>query len=500
MWIEKMHLKNVRSFEDHHVEFSKGINILVGPNNSGKSTVAHAALAIQEGFILGSPYVRLGSRDSRILIELRDIQKYYAHPGDDEATVEIVVVNTSLTIHSKSGSGSSMSQIPSREPDNFIYPYLSRRKTVNFAEQIDEIHTLMITGNLQNLYAKIDRLSNPTMPAHALYMDACKRILGFPVTCSSSPSGKKACLVIDNFRKIDVDNMGEGVANLLGLLVDLCIAESKLFVIEEPENDLHPRALKEILGLVIEKSKMNQFIITTHSNIVAKFLGSEPSAKIFKVEMEFKNKVPTSKIELVGNDPEARQNLLRYLGYELMDLDLWEGWLFVEESSAEKIIREYLVPWFTPSVQGKLRTFSAKSIDEVESKFDDFNVLFSYLNLNPIYKNRAWVIVDKGPKEEEIINRLKESYVTHGWSDEHFQQWSKHDFESYYPQRFQEKVATVLSNPNQKEKRQQKKDLLREVESWTKSNGEEAKAAFEHSADEVIAKLRAIAEEILRGQ
>lgn len=503
MWIERMHLAGMKSFEDEHIELSRGINIMVGPNNSGKSTVAYAALAIQEGFPLGPRYCRLGVEEGRIQIGLKDTRQYFPTLGADDLTIEFPVRQHGnvFTIASKSGSQSGGGPpIRAREPHNFIYPYLSRRKTAGFDEQINEERTLAVLSNFQYLYAKVDRLSNPTIPAHVLYKKACEQILGFIVTCSSSPNGKKACLVIDDFQKIDMDSMGEGVVNAVGLLVDLCIAKNKLFVIEEPENDLHPRALKEILRLVIEKSKMNQFIITTHSNIVAKFLGSEPTAKIFKVEMEFQNKVPTSKIELVGNDPEARQNLLRHLGYELMDLDLWEGWLFLEESSAEKIIREYLVPWFTPSVQGKLRTFSTRSIDEVESKFDDFNILFSYLHLNPIYKNRAWVIVDKGSKEDEIIKRLKESYVTRGWSDKQFQQWSRHDFESYYPQRFQEKVATVLSNPNQKEKRQQKKDLLSEVESWTKSNGEEARAAFELSAAEVIAKLRAIEEEIIRGQ
>jgi hypothetical protein len=263
-------------------------------------------------------------------------------------------------------------------------------------------------------------------------------------------------------------------------------------VIEEPENDIHPKALKELLRLIIEKSKNNQFIITTHSNIVTRFLGAAPETKLFKVDMEFKKKVPTSKIEEIENNPEARQNLLSHLGYELIDLDLWEGWLFLEESSAEKIIREYLVPWFAPELRGKLRTFSARSLDEIESKFDDFNTLFSYLNLQPTYKNKAWVIIDSGDKEKGIIQKLKTAYAGKGWSEDHFQQFDKHDFESYYPEEFKDKAGEIFSITDRKEKRNKKKALLDEVEAWIRGNPERARTAFEMSAANVIDRLKSI--------
>ncbi len=67
----------------------------------------------------------------------------------------------------------------------------------------------------------------------------------------------------------------------------------------------------------------------------------------------------------------------------------WVTWSFgplgflLEESSAEKIVREYLIPWFVPKLGGKLRTFSARSVSEVEAKFEDFNKLFVFLHLSP---------------------------------------------------------------------------------------------------------------------
>jgi len=89
--------------------------------------------------------------------------------------------------------------------------------------------------------------------------------------------------IVSNRDNIPLDMMGEGIANLLGLIVDLCMAENQLFVIEEPENDVHPKALKKLLNLIAEKSVNNQFIITTHFNIVAKYLGAHPNCKLFSV-------------------------------------------------------------------------------------------------------------------------------------------------------------------------------------------------------------------------
>ncbi len=500
MRITKIRLQNVRSFEDETIELAKGINVLVGPNNSGKSTIAYAALLVQTGFSFSSNYLRLGTDKGNVQIYLEGATEYFKDITESgKLTINLDITESSTSMKAiYNGNERGIDLIEQREPKNFVYPYLSKRKVVGYSEDVRDQFALAVTGNLQHLYAKIDKVSNPEKPAYSSYVDACKQILGFIVTCSSSPNGKKACYIVDDFRNITLDNMGEGVASILGLLVDLCVADNKLFVIEEPENDIHPKALKGLLRLIIEKSKNNQFIITTHSNIVTKFLGAEPETKIFKVDMEFKKKVPTSKIEIIENNAETRQSLLGYLGYELIDLDLWEGWLFLEESSAEKIIREYLIPWFAPALQGKIRTFSARSIDEVESKFDDFNTLFSYLNLQPTYKNKAWVIVDNGTKEKEIVQKLRGIYSISGWEEDHFQQFDKHDFESYYPEEFKDKAGEILSITDRKEKRNKKKALLEEVEAWIKGNPEKAKAAFADSAAGVINKLKLIEDQILR--
>ncbi|MFH1382782.1 MAG: AAA family ATPase [Chloroflexota bacterium] len=503
MWIQRIRLHNVRSFSKEEIEFSKDINVLVGPNNAGKSTLAYAALLVQGGFSFSLRYLRLGGDHGNVQIDLADAPKYFGNATENgklTLNIDIASGTTAAPTAIYGGNKRGINLVDPVEPRNFVYPYLSKRKVGGYQEDVRAQFASAVTGNLQNLYAKIDKVSNPGMPAYNPYINACNEILGFVVTCINSENGKKACYIVDNDTQVTLDNMGEGVANILGLLVDLCIAKDKLFVIEELENDIHPKALKGLLRLIIEKSKDNQFIITTHSNIVTRFLGAEPKMKIFEVTMEFKDKIPTSHVKLIENTPEARRNLLEDLGYEMSDLDLWEGWLILEEASAEKIIREYLIRWFVPSLQGKLRTFSARSVDEVEPKFADFSTLFSYLNMQPAYKNRAWVIVDGGPKEKDIIERLRKTYQDSGWHERLFQQFNKHDFEKYYPNNFKGKVEEVLAINDRDKRRSEKGALLGEVEAWIRDNPEEAQAAFEKSAAEVIAKLKEIEKEMVPKQ
>jgi hypothetical protein len=394
-----------------------------------------------------------------------------------------------------------MRTISSVEPMNLIYPYLSKRKTVTFQDQINEANTNSVLGNFSNLYSKIDRLITPQFqPGNKRYLDACKSVLGFDISTLASPNGKKAVYFIHNMEHIPLTAMGEGVTNIIGLITDLCVAENRIFLIEEPENDIHPQALKALLKLIIDSSSSNQFFISTHSNIVMKYLGGMADTKIFNITNECsdekRSKLFVSSLEEIPPDPERRREVLEDLGYEFHDFGLWAGWLFLEESSAEVLIREWFIKWYTPTMVNKLRTYSANSTSQVILKFDDFNRLFVYLHLEPKYKNKVWVIIDDGDHEKEIIDKLKLSYMRSGWNEENFSQFTEHDFESYYPEVFQEKVATVLAMTNKKAKRKAKKELLDEVKAWIVDNEDLAKEAFEISAKPVIAKLKEIEKKI----
>lgn len=505
MKITELNLTFIRGFvAQHSIQPSERINLFVGKNNAGKSTILNSIYIIQNLNALTPSDISKDRHEGRIELHLDGIPEYIVKHGanvfslNDHNRVSFNFTQTNIerVIHNADGNGHGFGEAIREEPKNLIYPYLSRRKVGGYSETVNKQATHSVMGNLTHLYAKIDRLSKPAEPAHEQYKKACEEILGFLVTTVVSDQGQIAAYLIDTFQNIPLTSMGEGVPNLLGLIVDLCVAENKIFLIEEPENDIHPKALKALLELIAKKSETNQFFISTHSNIVTKYLGSVEEAKVFRISMTFEEKLPHSKIEEVENNEVARRELLEELGYEFQDYDLHKAWLFLEESSAEAVVRDFLIPNFAEGLLGKIKTFAANGKDKIKLKFDDFHHLFVFLNLQPIYKNRVWIIIDAGQSEKVILDDLKDRYLKKGWQDDNFLQLSKHDFEEYYPKSFAEKVSETLAIKDKGVQKEKKKELIEEVKQWWKENPDQAKTEFEESAAEIIQILKTIEKQL----
>jgi len=76
MWISKIDIENIRSFAQISLNFSKGINILVGANNSGKSSILLPLLSLQDGLpSLTSKDVRMGENDANTALYLKDFDR-----------------------------------------------------------------------------------------------------------------------------------------------------------------------------------------------------------------------------------------------------------------------------------------------------------------------------------------------------------------------------------------------------------------------------------------
>jgi hypothetical protein len=181
------------------------------------------------------------------------------------------------------------------------------------------------------------------------------------------------------------------------------------------------------------------------------------------------------------------------LGYGLADLDLGQGWLIFEESSAERLIKQWFVPWFAPGL-AKLRTLAARGNSRVRPLMEDFREMFLFAHLEPVYRSRAWVIVDGDPDGVELIGQLQEDFT--GWPRSRFQTWSREAFERYYPAEFTEHVEQVLAITDRRKRKEAKKELLDEVLAWVDADEDRARNEFETSAADVIQILRSIEAEL----
>jgi predicted ATPase len=506
MWIDRLEVENIRSFKKLDLHFSQSVNIFIGENNSGKSTLLKCLYELQAQGVLNQLDLRKDSESGfirRFLSSENDVPYIKSDlplltykPSD--CLIERFFPRNSIQYSTykarnnpEHSLGTGFQYIQNMSPYNLFYTHLSRRKAFG---DYDHRITLELRNSLNtthlSLPAKIDSICSTSLDTKKDFLETAQEILGFKPNVFTVGDGKGVGIELNANQQIAISSMGEGISHILALLYDLLHADQQIFLIEELENDLHPEALKKLLNLIIEKSSTNQFFISTHSNIVSKILGGEKKTKIFLIETEFENnQIPTSKcIEL--NSSEQRREALERLGYDLSDYDLWRGWLLLEESSAELFIREYLIPWFVPNLQGKLRTMAANGVNDLEGRFVDFQRLFTFLHLSEVYKNKAWIIADGDEAGKNTISDLKNKFKS--WSPENFKNLSKFNFEEYYPQEFQKKFQDINSTKDKPTQRKQKKDLLDEVKGWIQKDEEGAKKEFASSTKEIIDILKDI--------
>jgi predicted ATP-dependent endonuclease of OLD family len=278
------------------------------------------------------------------------------------------------------------------------------------------------------------------------------------------------------------------------LLVSLCDARGKLFLIEEPENDLHPQALKTLLDTIVTASADNQFLITTHSSVVLTKLGAVPETVVLKTSSD-NLRLPTSTYSTISST-EERLEVLRWLGYDLADFYLYTGWIIFEESSAERLVREWLIPWFAPSLR-KLHTVGANGASRVTELAQALREMLVFAHLEPAYRNRAWVLVDGDEIGKEVVDKLRDRFP--GWPPENFSHFKEENFESYYPPRFGDRVMQIENTPGKAQRRELKRALLHDVLAWIEQDPETARLEFEQSATDVISHLVRIAEQVADG-
>ena len=142
---------------------------------------------LQEGTAIRPTDLRVGQNTGEIIIDLEailegsyvftnikkdsigdsssgkiDIKIGYADNDINNPQIQGTVEMGGAQKLSFSGAGGIISYV---EPNNFIYPFLSKRKAVGYAEQVNKANANMVAATLNNIVSKIDRIANPSIQA-----------------------------------------------------------------------------------------------------------------------------------------------------------------------------------------------------------------------------------------------------------------------------------------------------------------------------------------------
>ena len=139
MRISKVSLSNIRGYENAELELSSGINLIIGENNSGKTTILKSLLLAHDTSALSSSDLRINEYQGSIEINFTgNIERYfipqliiYVPNIRDDHKLQYFFDNSGIAVN-----GTRLNQIQnqsgisnfifSEEPNNFREPRLIR--------------------------------------------------------------------------------------------------------------------------------------------------------------------------------------------------------------------------------------------------------------------------------------------------------------------------------------------------------------------------------------
>jgi len=354
MLLKTFEIENLRAFGSKQVvDFAQpsegksgsGLTVIVGPNNSGKSTILRSI----RNLITSDPVFVAGidDRRSKALVGLRLV-------GTDDAAApfDVSIEQRADTAHLNklglpSGRAVKLTYIPSRRPwqDKFVAQgnFTAENYEINYFQQLR-----------QNEFYVDQQFGNAIFQIHT---DAEKRERYTQILIELEPSITE--WRTDNngqdyiaFKSISGDYhrtglVGEGVNNLFRIAYSLFEFKSgDVLLLDEPELSLHPQAQKRLHAALRSRSQRGQIVVSTHSPYFVSWSDIQAGAKIYRTSLVENDGATIRTIEpktIKRITAVAQEKKNRKL-YDVVAKEIFfsRGCLFVEGQEDAHIIAIYI--------------------------------------------------------------------------------------------------------------------------------------------------------------
>lgn len=320
--IDKIKIKGFKKFIDYIIEFKDGINILIGENESGKSTILDAI-----NVVLNQRYNNFDKYIVEDLLNRENIKKF--EQSKNYADLPKIEIEAYLTLTEKPSDaeyfGFHHSDNPTLKDEQEHHKYGIRFKCEFDKDFEGELLTTIQEGKIPYDYYRmswttfradspykiqkkplkvlsIDNSSHYAASAYEYYnkslylnnyekkdimshkgkfRDAVKQSfnsLNIPEIQTGKRFGlNQKKLIIENIltifeQDISIENMGKGKENIIKIVTSLNKDSNKsdIILIEEPENHLSHMNLRYIIEYINKSAKYKQIIVTTHNNLIVR--------------------------------------------------------------------------------------------------------------------------------------------------------------------------------------------------------------------------------------
>lgn len=282
--LQKVSIQNFKSLKDVTLELQK-VNLLIGPNNSGKSNLLKA-------LELWGKYICFQSEQYKFVKNVDDLKEISFKGNEESLNFEMIYdgekinsivymagiydANYSVFIENKDNVPY---QIKETLGNSDIYKILPEKLTHARPISGGDVIKDKILKDGSNIVPFLDYLKDEHKSLYRkLERDLQKCIPEFTdinLKTVKSPDNDQRTYKVwglgnDN-EKYWADEVSEGVLYFLALL---CIVHQpnppKLLLLEEPEKGIHPRRIKEVINFIFQlaEDKDIQVIMTTHSERV----------------------------------------------------------------------------------------------------------------------------------------------------------------------------------------------------------------------------------------
>lgn len=458
MKIEKLVLENYKSFKNRtEIKFNEGLNILVGDNEAGKSTILEAIHLCLSGILEGrylkhdfhqylfnyevvAEYLTKVKTDKtaklpELLIEVYfqthdELAEFQGSLNSDHnlkaqgIRFEIKLDDTYSDLYQDLlNSGEEQTSIPIEyfkiEWQSFARKTVISRVVPIKSVLIDSSSTKLKNGS--DIYlSKIikDGLTRSEQIGLAQSYRKLKQnfnddtniaALNTKITTKTKISEKQLSITVDlssnnswesqlttNFNNIPFDQIGKGEQCIVKTNLALAHSHEKdknLILIEEPENHLSHTKLNSLIKQIQVNGNDKQIIISTHSSFVANKLGLESLILIDNKKTKFFNDLPS----------DTYQYFKKLAGYETLRLILAEKAVLVEGPSDELVFQKL----YMQTNDSKLPIEDGIDVISVQSL-----AFKRFLDIANLLEKKVAVITDNDGDYVKNINNKYANYLT----------------------------------------------------------------------------------------
>ena len=278
MPVTKIKLENFTAFKDLEVEFSPGINALIGANGTGKTHLMKACYAACD---VSETPEKFGSKLFNVFLPAGRIRGSFVHRGSrsdvPEGKVEVFIDLTSLHTTVAFGGGIIVTTasdqpvapligaayVPAKDmlanAPGFLSLYSARE--IHFEEVYRDI--------LHRAY--LPALREPIDSAHRWMLDRLEEVIGGSVIVmgeefylSNEQGDLEFTLLAEGWRKL----------GLLWLLIrNGTLKKGSVLFWDEPEANLNPKTFKVVIEVLLELQRAGvQVFFATHDYVILKEL------------------------------------------------------------------------------------------------------------------------------------------------------------------------------------------------------------------------------------